>query len=103
MNRLRRYIHKKGKAPEYIDEFNKKANKIKLAAWLIWEAEDLNIKLIIKLNIKSTPIQILAGCKSVRKIWTTLQTQYKGTGAVLSYNTIKLYMKIKYKNYPNLK
>jgi len=31
VNRLRRYIYKKGKAPKYIDKFNKKANKIKLA------------------------------------------------------------------------
>ena len=30
INRLRQYIYKKGKAPKYIDEFNKKANKIKL-------------------------------------------------------------------------
>jgi len=34
-NRLRRYIYKKGKASEYVDKFNKKANKIKLAVWLI--------------------------------------------------------------------
>ena len=33
----------------------------------------------------------------------TLQTQYKGTRAVFSYNTIKLYIKIKYKDYSNLK
>ena len=33
-NRLRRYIHKKRKAPEYINEFNEKANETKLAAWL---------------------------------------------------------------------
>ena len=33
----------------------------------------------------------------------TLQTQYKGTRAVLNYNTIKLYIKIKYNDYPNLK
>ena len=33
----------------------------------------------------------------------TLQTQYKGTKAVFSYNTIKLYIKIKYNNYRNLK
>ena len=46
---------------------------------------------------------MLAGCKSAHKMWVTLQTQYKGTGAVLSYNAIKLYMKIKYNNYPNLK
>ena len=31
-NGLRRYIHKKGKAPEYMDEFNEKADKTKLAA-----------------------------------------------------------------------
>ena len=29
-NGLRRYIYKKRKAPEYIDKFNKKTNKIKL-------------------------------------------------------------------------
>jgi len=46
---------------------------------------------------------MLAGYKLVYKMWTTLQTQYKGTGAVLNYNAIKLYMKIKYNNYPNLK
>ena len=37
------------------------------------------------------------------KIKITLQTQYKETGAVFSYNVIKLYIKIKYDNYPNLK
>ena len=46
---------------------------------------------------------MLAGCKSVCEMWTTLQTQYEGTGAVLNYNVIKSYMKIKYNNYPNLK
>ena len=46
---------------------------------------------------------MLAGYKLVRKIQVTLQTQYKGTRAVLSYNAIKSYTKIKYDNYPNLK
>jgi hypothetical protein len=46
---------------------------------------------------------MLAGCKSAREMWVTLQTQYKGTGAVLNYNVIKSYTKIKYKNYLNLK
>ena len=46
---------------------------------------------------------MLAGCKSVYKMWVTLQTQYKGTGAVLNYNTIKSYTKIKYNDYPSLK
>ena len=35
-------------------------------------------------------------------MWVTLQAQYEGTGAVLSYNAIKLYTKIKYEDYPNL-
>ena len=86
-----------------MDKFNKKANKIKLVIWLIWEAGDLSIKIIIKLNVKSTPIQMLVGYKLACKIQATLQTQYKGTGAVLSYNAIKSYIKIKYDNYPNLK
>jgi hypothetical protein len=51
-----------------VDKFNKKANKIKLAVWLIWEAGDLSIKIIIKLNIKGTPTQMLAGYKLARKI-----------------------------------
>ena len=46
---------------------------------------------------------MLAGYKSVYKIQVTLQTQYKGTGAVFNYNTIELYMKIKYDNYPDFK
>jgi len=44
---------------------------------------------------------MLAGYKSVHEMWTTLQTQYKGTGVVFNYNVIELYMKIKYNNYPN--
>ena len=60
------------------------------------------MKIIIKLNIKGISIQILAGYKLARKMWVILQTQYKGTGAVLSYNAIELYTKIKYNNYPNL-
>jgi hypothetical protein len=51
-----------------MDKFDEKANKIKLAAWLIWEAGDLSIKIIIKLNVKGTPTQMLAGCKSAREI-----------------------------------
>ena len=101
-NKLKHFIYTKGKAPKYVDKFDEKANKTKLAVWLTWEARDSSVKIIIKLNVKSTPIQMLAGCKSARKMWTTLQTQYKGIGAVLSYNTIKLYTKIKYKDYPNL-
>ena len=103
INGLKRYIYKKGKVPKYIDEFDEKANKIKLAAQQIWEAGDLSIKIIIKLNIKSTFVQMLAECKLVREIWVTLQTQYKGTGAVFNYNAIELYTKIKYDDYPNLK
>ena len=53
--RIKTIYYKKGKAPKYVDEFNEKANKIKLAVWQIWEARDLSIKIIIKLNIKSTP------------------------------------------------
>ena len=32
-NSLRRFIHKKGRAPKYIDEFDKKADIVKLAVW----------------------------------------------------------------------
>ena len=74
MNKLRRYIYKKGKAPKYINKFNKKANKIKLVIQLIQEAKDLNIKIIIKFNIKNTPIQILVGYKLAYKIQVTLWT-----------------------------
>ena len=86
-----------------MDEFNKKANKIKLVVQQIQEARDLSIKIINKLNIKSISVQILAEYKLVYKMQVTLQTQYKGTRAVLNYNTIKLYTKIKYNNYSDLK
>jgi len=55
VNRLRQYIYEKGKSPEYMDEFNEKADETKLVVWLAWEARDLSIKIIIKLNVKSTP------------------------------------------------
>jgi hypothetical protein len=101
-NGLRRYIHAKGRVPEYADEFDEKVDEAKLAVWLAWEAGDSSMKMIIKLNVKKTPGQMLAGCKSAREMWVTLQTQYKGTGAVLNYNAIESYTKIKYKDYPNL-
>ena len=46
---------------------------------------------------------MLAGCKTAREMWVALQTQYKGTGAVLNYNAIESYTKIRYKDYLNLK
>ena len=46
---------------------------------------------------------MLTKYKLVYKIQVTLQTQYKGTGVVFNYNTIKLYIKIKYNNYLNFK
>ena len=46
---------------------------------------------------------MLVRYKLVYKMQVTLQTQYKGTGVVFNYNAIKLYIKIKYDNYPNLK
>jgi len=35
VNGLKWYIYKKGKVPKYVDEFNKKANEIKLVVWHI--------------------------------------------------------------------
>ncbi len=102
VNGLRQYIHKKGKVPKYVDEFNEKSDETKLAAWLTQEAGDLSMKFIIKFNVKSTPTQMLAGYKSTYEMWETLQTQYKGIKAVLSYNAIESYTKIKYKDYLNL-
>ena len=101
INGLRHYIYKKGKVPQYIGKFNKKVDEIKLVVQLIQEAKDLSIKIIIKFNIKSTPIQMLVECKLVYKIQVTLQTQYKGIRAVFNYNIIKSYIKIKYNNYFN--
>ena len=46
---------------------------------------------------------MLVGYKLVYKIQVTLQTQYKKTRAVFNYYAIKLYIKIKYNNYSNLK
>ena len=86
-----------------MDEFDEKANETKLAAQQIQEARDSSMKIIIKLNVKSTFAQILAGYKSAHKIQVILQTQYKGTRAVLNYNAIELYIKIKYNDYPDLK
>ena len=54
VNGLRCYIHEKGKAFKYVDEFNEKADETKLAAWQICETGDLSMKIIIKLNVKST-------------------------------------------------
>ena len=68
VNGLKQYIYEKGKAPKYMDEFNKKTNEIKLAVQQIQEARDLNIKIIIKLNIKSIPVQMLVGYKLVCEI-----------------------------------
>jgi hypothetical protein len=72
VNGLRRFIYKKGKAPEYMDKFDKKADEIKLVVWQAWETGDLSMKIIIKLNVKSTPVQILAGYKLAYKMWTIL-------------------------------
>ena len=46
---------------------------------------------------------MLAEYKLIYEIQVTLQTQYKKTKAVFNYNAIKLYIKIKYDDYPNLK
>ena len=72
INRLKYFIYEKGKVLKYVDRFNKKANEVKLTVWLVQETKDLSIKIIIKLNIKSIFIQMLAGCKLVYKIWVTL-------------------------------
>ena len=101
-NDLRQFIHEKGRVPKYINEFDEKADTARLAVWKAWEAGDSSMMIIIKLNIKSTPMQMLAGCKTARQMWVTLQAQYEGTRAVLSYNAIESYTKIKYKDYPNL-
>jgi hypothetical protein len=93
-NDLRKYIHEKGRAPPYIDEFDDKADADDLLLWKAWAAGDSNMKLIIQLNVKTTLAQLLVGCKSAREMWTTLQTQYEGSGIVLNYNAIETYTKI---------
>ena len=55
-----------------MDEFNKKADKVKLVVQRIQEVKDLSMKIIIKFNVKSTFIQILVEYKLAQKIWVTL-------------------------------
>lgn len=57
--------------------------------------------LMIRINVKETRF-LLIGCKSAPEMWKTLQTQYEGTGAVLNYNAIKEYTRIKYEDYNSL-
>jgi hypothetical protein len=90
-NDLRRFIHEKGRAPRYVDEFDDDVDEAQLALWKAWAAGDSSMKLIIQLNVKKTPVLMLAGCKTARKMWATLQTQYEGTGAVLNFNAIETY------------
>ena len=74
INNLYRFIYKKGRALEYINEFNKKADIDKLKLQKAQASRDLSIKLIIQLNIKKTPVQILVGYKIAREIQVILQT-----------------------------
>ena len=101
-NNLRRYIHEKGVIPKEVDEFESGVDEEELRQWKQWEAGDSTMQLIIQTNIKLTPTQLLAGCKSARAMWVTLQNQYEGSGTVLNYNAIEAYVRIKYEDYPNL-
>ena len=49
-NILRKYIHVKGRAPEYTNEFNNKVNADKLQKWQEQEQGDARIQLAITLN-----------------------------------------------------
>jgi hypothetical protein len=67
-NDLIRFVHLKGKAPPQADEFDEKVDIEKLATWKAWKAGDASMKLIIQTNVKKTPSQLLAGCKSAREM-----------------------------------
>jgi hypothetical protein len=67
-NDLVRFVHPKGKAPPQADEFDEKVDIEKLATWKAWKAGDASMKLIIQTNVKKTPSQLLAGCKSAREM-----------------------------------
>ncbi|ELR02082.1 hypothetical protein GMDG_05243 [Pseudogymnoascus destructans 20631-21] len=101
-NDLVRFVHPKGTAPPQADEFDEKVDIEKFATWKAWKAGDASMKLIIQTNVKETPSQLLAGCKSACEMWVILQSQYEGTGAVLNFNAIETYTKIKYGDYANL-
>jgi hypothetical protein len=101
-NDLIRFVHLKGKAPPQADELDEKVDTEKLATWKAWKAGDASMKLIIQTNVKKTPSQLLAGCKLAREMWVILQSQYEGTSAVLNFNAIETYTKIKYEDYANL-
>ena len=55
LNNLHYHIHKKGRAPEYVNKFSDKVDSDKLRTWLEWDLGDLSIRIIIKLNVKQTP------------------------------------------------
>ncbi|TAQ89033.1 hypothetical protein B7494_g2618 [Chlorociboria aeruginascens] len=58
---------------------------------------------IIELNTKEIPAQAINGCRTVIDIWTTLQTRYEGSGAVLQYNLLMDWVNIKLEDYSSLK
>ena len=98
-----RYIHAKAVPPREVDEFEDvDYTQEELELWQSWEEGDSSMKLLIKINVKETPQSLLIGCKTVYEMWMTLQQQYEGTGAVLNYNAIEEYTRIKYEDYTSL-
>ncbi len=62
LNSLIKYIYKKGKAPEEVDEFANIINKKKLEIQQAWEKGNALIKLLITNNYKALLAQITSAC-----------------------------------------
>lgn len=102
-NGCQRYIHAKARPPKKVDEFeDDEYTTEELDRWQTWEAGNSSMMLMIRINVKETPQSLLTGCTTALDMWATLQIQYEGTGAVLNYNAIEQYTRIKYEDYTSL-
>ena len=99
---LGRWLRKKAKVPDQVDEDDEKADAEKLKIWLEWKAGDGKTKLLIMNSILAEPSSVIKGKTTALAMWEALEHQYHGTGEVLLWSCIENYCRIDFDQYNDI-
>jgi hypothetical protein len=101
-NGLDQHIHERAIPPKQVDPYDPEVPEAEKLLWRQWSMGDRSTMIVIRQNCKTNPAGLLMGVTTARKMWTTLQTQYEGSGQVVLYTAIVKFHSISYDDYTNL-
>jgi len=86
-----------------INPYDPSVSELQKNAYYNWTSGDANMRLYIRINIKSSiALALVENCATAYEMWNVLCKTYEGSGPVLEVNAFNAWRHIKYEDYSSL-